>query len=367
MIGYSGRVVWLDSLRGFACALVILLHTSAPYLYLFEKIPFSSWLIANAVDAFTRMCVPLFFAMSGYLFFSDRTPKVKNFVKLIANILFYTFISFTYILLIKHTYPSKINFNFIEEPAFYHLWFFYALVPIYVLAFVINVRSISLRTSILAASALFLLFNPQLATLIKPIGLSFPSYFNLNGSSILYFAYAVLGASLGRATAISPERRTLSIFLASVALLVSWSIITMATYHDTVEAMKFTSYQYNYQSIPVFFATTSTIIIFKNVTLPNSYVKILSFISVNSLPIYGIHAFILDYINHFRNFNYPLIDIPMTFLAVTLISLALAQIVRLIDFGTGILAPPLAIFAETRKLTRAEKRVVRHSNGDGRS
>ena len=68
------REIWLDFLRAIACILVVLLHTSAPYLYKIQTIPMRSWHVGNYVDSFTRISVPLFFMISGYLFFGEKRP-----------------------------------------------------------------------------------------------------------------------------------------------------------------------------------------------------------------------------------------------------------------------------------------------------
>lgn len=337
----TDRILWLDNLRGFSCALVILLHTSAGYLYQFGKISNSSWLFGNVVDSFTRISVPLFFALSGYFFF-EHSPKPKNFVKLIANIVLYSLLSFAYLLFIEHSNPSQMNFNFFAEQAFYHLWFFYALVPIYVFATLVRARLPSLKTSLMAGTALFLFFNPQVDALLKPFGLGITSPFSIIGSTPFYLAYAILGASIGRAPPVDDKRRESTILLALVALLSSWAVISAMTYYETIVAGELTMSQYSYNSLPVFVGTIATIILFKHIELPTFVSKALGFLSAYSLPLYGIHALVLDYFRNIRNFNYPLIDIPITFVIVLLISLALAQIIRCLDFGTGIIAPPFS-------------------------
>lgn len=337
-----GRVLWLDNLRGFSCALVVLLHVSAAYLYQFGKISNSSWLVGNAVDSLTRISVPLFFAISGYFFFSDSPPKPKNFVKLIVNIVLYSLLSFAYLLFVEHSNPSEMNFNFFAEQAFYHLWFFYALIPIYIFATLVRARLPTLGISLMAGTTLFLLFNPQMDALLKPFGLGIMSPFSIIGSTAFYIAYAILGASIGRTPPVDGKRLATTIMLAFAALLSSWATITTMTYYETIIAGKLVMSQYNYNSFPVFVGTIAAIVLFKHIELPKPASKALGLLSAYSLPIYGIHALVLDYFRNIRNLNYPLIDIPITFAAVLLISLALAQIIRCLDFGTGIVAPPLS-------------------------
>ncbi len=58
------REYWLDVVRVVACLYVVVLHSTAPYLYELHKIPDRSWQIANWVNSSTRACVPLFFMTS---------------------------------------------------------------------------------------------------------------------------------------------------------------------------------------------------------------------------------------------------------------------------------------------------------------
>ena len=61
--------------------------------------------------------------------------------------------------------------------------------------------------------------------------------------------------------------------------------------------------------------------------------RALRFIAQRSLAFYGLHALVMHLIDMrgWRRFDHPLIDIPVTWLAVTSISLALASLLRLID------------------------------------
>ena len=63
------KILWLDYVRAIACCMVVLLHTAAEYVLKSEGV---NWNFANLVDSFTRVCVPLFFMISGYLFFRKK-------------------------------------------------------------------------------------------------------------------------------------------------------------------------------------------------------------------------------------------------------------------------------------------------------
>ncbi|MFA3213379.1 acyltransferase family protein [Acinetobacter baumannii] len=154
------KIIWLDYVRAIACCMVILLHTAAEYVL---KSNNTDWLIANVVDSFTRVCVPLFFMISGYLFFSNKTVKIKNFIKILTALTFYSFIAFIATILFHYLQPSSpLTFYFFEKPSFYHLWYFYPLIAIYLLSLIIKIRDVSFNITLSIFLIFFILFNPQI-------------------------------------------------------------------------------------------------------------------------------------------------------------------------------------------------------------
>lgn len=63
----DGKIFWVDFVRVLATFLVILLHSAAPLLYQYSSISKADWWVANIYDSISRICVPLFFMISGYL------------------------------------------------------------------------------------------------------------------------------------------------------------------------------------------------------------------------------------------------------------------------------------------------------------
>ena len=77
-----------DYLRVFTTYAVVLLHTAAPMLYLYNSLPLTQWMVSNTFDSIVRWCVPVFFMLSGaflldpskndtpLIFFRKRLNKV---------------------------------------------------------------------------------------------------------------------------------------------------------------------------------------------------------------------------------------------------------------------------------------------------
>lgn len=77
---------WLHGLRVFAIAMVVILHASGLILVEAE---FSSydWWVGNIYNAFTRMAVPIFFMISGYLLLSKNEGILSFYKKRFSKIL----------------------------------------------------------------------------------------------------------------------------------------------------------------------------------------------------------------------------------------------------------------------------------------
>lgn len=165
--------------------MVVLLHTAAEYVLKSEGV---NWNFANLVDSFTRVCVPLFFMISGYLFFYEKTVKFKNFIKIFSALVFYSFIAFLAALFFKIINPVKpFSFTFFSQPSFYHLWYFYPLIAIYLLSAIIQIRNIKFITSLTIFIIFFILFNPKINNYTQLFNFRIDNYFYIQGDFLFLF------------------------------------------------------------------------------------------------------------------------------------------------------------------------------------
>ncbi|ENX32300.1 hypothetical protein F889_03619 [Acinetobacter colistiniresistens] len=280
----DNKLVWLDDIRAIACIMVVVLHTAAIYILKSDGV---YWEIANLVDSFTRICVPLFFMISGYLFFSEKQIKIKNFVRIIIPLVFYSVVGFVFVALaFKFGFVPKINYYFFSEPIFYHLWYFYPLLLIYAISYFIKVRLTGL-TKINLFSFVFLIFvfcNPEVNEIIKYFfDFKYNNYFFIKGEFFYFLSYALIGA-LMQGIKFSKTHGNFFIFL---YFLLSLIIAYMTSQkHDTVF--------YSFTGPLVCFSAISFFIFFKSRECLNfKGSKYLMHISKFSLGIYGIHAFVL--------------------------------------------------------------------------
>lgn len=317
----NNQIIWLDYVRAIACCMVVLLHIAAEFVL--KSNNYLDWQIANIVDSFMRICVPLFFMISGYLFFSEKTVKAKNFIKIITALLFYSSIALLAAILFTFIDPNKpFSFSFFNEPSFYHLWYFYPLIAIYLLSLLIKIRELKFNYYVLIFLLFFTFFNPQINSFFSLIGIKITNYFFINSEFFYYVLYGLTGASLRYQK--SPARKTIFIYIIASIII---AYLTHLTKHNKLWPF------YNYTNPLVFFAAFSFFSHFKsreNTIKPN---KIITLISKNSLGIYGIHAFIIYAIAYFSNFHTynAIITIPLIFIITLVLSLLFSTIIKLVD------------------------------------
>lgn len=317
------KIVWLDYVRAIACCMVILLHTVAEYVLKSNNI---NWSLANIIDSFTRVCVPLFFMISGYLFFSKKIVKLKNFIKVITALTFYSIIALIATICFHFIQPNfPLIFSFFEKPSFYHLWYFYPLIAIYLLSLLVSFREIPFRTSTIVFLIFFTFFNPQVNIYFETIfNFKVHNYFFIDGDFFYYVLYGLLGASFHSYNNIKKK----DIFL--IIYIISSLIISVLTYKTS--ANKLFPF-YGYTTPLVFISAYSFFAYFKTAETTIKQNKYISLISKNSLGIYGIHAFILYGISYSTKFymHSAFIFIPLVFIITLLTSLIFSLLIKKID------------------------------------
>lgn len=326
------RVIWLDYVRATACILVILLHVTAAYVKDSSSVNEFDWNFANIINSASRVCVPLFFMISGYIFFSDKSPKIKNFIRLLSALAFYSFVVIAMRLGVSIIKPDLVNsdgYYFFSAPSFYHLWFFYPLIIIYALAYFIKVRTdVFFRYTLLIITITFTALNSKLSDeLTYLFGIDMRNYFMVDGDFIFFLLYAMCGAVLRQWNAITKK--------SSITLLLSFIICTLSisflTWLSTNREGGYFALFHEYTSPLVFLSSLCIFSLFKSLNPKRS--KIINFISDKSLPVYGFHAIFLYIIQKFFSYqnHSAIVFIPAVFLIVLLLSLSASMLLQKID------------------------------------
>ena len=83
------KIHWITNLRGIACMMVVMIHSTSWYITHPHAITLLQWDIANLLNSASRVSVPLFFMISGYLFFGERSAQPRHFWRIGLCIAFY--------------------------------------------------------------------------------------------------------------------------------------------------------------------------------------------------------------------------------------------------------------------------------------
>lgn len=137
------KIFWIDNLRGIACLMVVMIHTTTWYITNAHSVSPLAWDLANVLNSASRVSVPLFFMISGFLFFGERSAQPRHFLRIALCVLFYSAVALAYISLFTSINAELSLKNLLQKPVFYHLWFFFAIAVIYLVSPLIQVKSIS--------------------------------------------------------------------------------------------------------------------------------------------------------------------------------------------------------------------------------
>ncbi|WP_343463752.1 acyltransferase [Pantoea sp.] len=324
----SAKIHWIDNLRAVACLMVIVIHTTTWYITGPMATTGLSWDVANLLNSASRVCVPLFFMISGYLFFGERSAQRRHLLRIVLCLLFYSAVALAYITWLTPISEGRSLLKLLQKPVFYHLWFFFAIIGIYLLSPLIQVKSVAPRYVALLVLVLAVLANPN--TVPQSLGPFrwLPVNLYLSGDSIYYLLYALLGRAIG---CMETQRRGIS-WLAGLGFFACVIGIAFGTRALLKINGAFNDTWYLYCGPLVFIAAVSLLVLFKNVfnqrTLPG-----LATISRYSLPIYGFHALFIHYLrtHHYDDMSRPWLDMPWVFGVTLAGSLVLAMGVKRLD------------------------------------
>ena len=125
----DNRISWI---RIIACFLVIVLHVSADTVATMGN----GWFVANVLSSFSRVCVPLFFMVSGLTLLSKvETLNVffrKRVTRIVIPLVFWSCVYLSWNNYNGVHTPSWIG-SILSGPVMYHLWYLYVIIGLYAL------------------------------------------------------------------------------------------------------------------------------------------------------------------------------------------------------------------------------------------
>lgn len=315
--------------RVVAAFAVVLLHVAA--LGLQEWNPY--WALCNAFDSAVRACVPLFFMLTGALLLrrdeSLRDFFIKRFARIGPPLLFWSYFFIAWRIYIEGAPLSWSPIRLLGGPVFYHLWYLYALIGLYLALPLLRVIYRHASAQLQGYLLVCWFAGACLLPVILPV---------IGKTTVLeisfipqYAGYLFLGAWL-------TERRLrlshaallyLGSCLATFALMHWWS-------HRQGELDQL-FYQYLAPNVALAGVGAFALLLHAGERLPQRWTGVISTLSDCSFGIYFIHLPVLyalreGWLGFVLNWNafHPALAIPTTTITAFAISFALIWFARLI-------------------------------------
>ncbi|KMQ49833.1 hypothetical protein CHISP_3244 [Chitinispirillum alkaliphilum] len=339
----SGRWFWADLLKILAVFGVVLIHSSAPFLVQYKQAGELIWWSGNLYNSASRWCIPVFIMLSGaFLLRKTQKDSVHTFFKRRVQRIAIPFLIWSVIYYLWRVYanneplPLSSFFTlFLQEPVYYHLWFFYVLIVLYIFAPVIgSYLKGAQRQNVAYFLIVWFLFASVLPVIEEYFG--FQSYFSLGNiaSAFYYVGYFVLGYLLKD----MQLNRKLIVYM-SLVFFVSFMFTAYGTFFLTVveNGGEFDGLLYEYFSFNVSAMAVALFLMVNRLKAPKHKLglRVVSETAVCVPGIFLVHAmFIALFIRGMLGFTldqntiHPLLGIPLFALSVFLSSLVIVYIIR---------------------------------------
>ncbi len=361
------RLLWADILKIIAIFGVILLHVSATFLVPFERS--RDWWIGNIYDSLSRWCVPLFVMVSGSLILPGAGKQpLRRFLltrvrRILIPFLVWSGIYFFYRIHIKGDDLALSEFfpMLLTEPVYYHLWFIYMLIVLYLFA---PAASTFLTTAparhIWYLIGLWFLWASLLPILDQP--LDFETYYNPDMddySPLKLSGYFLLGFILKDRYARSGG----SFSMVLLIFMFGGAATILGTYMMSLNRGEFHPFFYKYFSFTVVAMTVSLFLLVKSIfhtrretteegdeRIRMNSPKFIQKIGMSVFGVYLAHALVLELlrdgrfgftIDHTSAFGAalsPAIGIPVFAVTVFTLSLVPVLIIRFIPILRDLIA-----------------------------
>lgn len=319
------KILYMEYLRFLAAISVIIIHVTGRAAYVLGGDVTTNpevFIASVSIDSFFRFCVPIFFMISGALMFRKEEINIKSFLinrfnRIVVPVIIWGYAySFTYnrgMTLIDHTK------NVLLGNGFYHLWFLYSIIGLYLITPIIHKF---IKSSSKNEIEYFILVG-TICNLIIPI---VNKYFQIDLGSVLnlnyvagYLVYFVLGYYLMvyDIKLINTRKKCIIIYLLSTIVMML-STLTSSFIEGTYN-ISFISYSW----ILVMIQSVSVFCLFKNIEFRDNRVSKLSSLFMG---IYILHIFILEGYQNMWNLDYNILSI-FTYLIYVLIGIIYVYVV----------------------------------------
>lgn len=339
----QNRVIFADILRIIAIFAVINIHVSGSFsIASFTATNINNWWVENIYNSFSRWSVPIFFMISGmFILGSTKEESFKEyFLKRFNKVIIPFFIWGIIYELIKPRYGFGLSFkgvinNFITGSIFWHFWFFYAIIMLYILAPIVK-SFVSKASKEILIYTLVIWF--LMASIIPLLQLVFNINFNVSikisfiGSCVGYY---ILGYFLNKY-----ELGKKFEFMSYVCAIISFIFTPLATYYLTkINGGIVNTFFYDYFAFNVVLQSIAIFLFFKSINWSKLLRKVkgsirwITELSKSSFGIFVVHYIVLNELFRFGGIfdlytTNSFYRVPITDIVVFIISFLLIFILR---------------------------------------
>jgi surface polysaccharide O-acyltransferase-like enzyme len=308
-------------MRALACILVIVVHTSGPFIQSGGPLGWAS--LPALLEAMSRPSVPMFFMISGYLALNDsrwRTGRValKRTGRVLIPLVFYTIGYLAFCALVK--LPLL---NPFVGPVFYHLWYLYFAIGIALILMLVRPSELGPKTSSLIIAAVLVFGTGGLRHADEA------GTFRIVTSAAVFLLYALAGYYLMKL-----PRVWFAALGATAIFAASTIVMAVLTERASVAAGTLDQHFYEYdrvlvaiQSLALFYAVTC-------LPLAIGASRAVQLVSGASFGIYALHPMFL----HIALWYVPSDEVGMVVAAFVVFALALisALAIRKLPYGKSV-------------------------------
>ncbi|MFB8425172.1 acyltransferase [Priestia megaterium] len=310
---------WISKTRGIAILAVLMIHVNTPLLYESQS---SVWWLGHIFDSLSRLAVPLFLMISGALLLHKEEP-VGFYIEKRAAKIFIPFIVWSVIYFIcklSGEFNVKLFIQqFLSGKIYYHLWYFYILIPLYIFIPFLRRFVRYIPSSYIIIYALISSGASTINDVIGIYGLNMQVFSNPFSVGV---SYLLLGYIIAR--------REYELKYYQLYGAVSFLIILLGTYLITAWRGTLSQVFYDALGLPVLMYAVMVFYLCKkylNGSTPTYKGQFLEYIGKYSFGIYLIHPLLLSLMTKFPTFSIsastgsPYIMMPVTFAVVLSCSL----------------------------------------------
>ncbi|EKC0291074.1 acyltransferase family protein [Escherichia coli] len=324
------RNINIDIAKAVSCFMVILLHVTAVRFYQFSD----QWLIINILNSFTRVSVPIFIMVTGYLIVNSKNTTFSEIPRRCKRVVICLIAwSFFYIIADSISYGDVKNINILKSitsvingPIKYHLWYLYSLIGFYIASPILSILlSYSSKNTIITVLSIWFVVS-GFYTIKTYYGIWYVDLlwtYNLSIFSNMT-GYLLLGSFI---STIKASRKTISL---SLYLYVIMSLFTaFMTYRYSSELGKPNELFYSYLSPQTIIGSACLFYYIVNAKFSKRFSSICAFISSISLGIYCVHIFFLEKISSIIGGSvYSIKLLTFTLFMTTILSVVVSFILK---------------------------------------